>query len=207
MVMPLLSAFYFGSVEHFRLLARYPRVLIDTGEHYVRQSHRTRTRIVGPNGPQDLSVQILHDHGSKMPMREVRLSYAETWPQQHLHAIRSAYGNAPWFIHYIDEIEAVLLERHHRLIDLNMATLRLGMRWLGLNTGIEVLDSFVEEPSTEHMDLRNALHPKKPMPAELKAGPPYAQVFELRHGFVPSCSIIDLVMNLGPEVPSWLIRT
>lgn len=80
MVMPLLSAFYFGSVEHFRLLARYPRVLIDTGEHYVRQSHRTRTRIVGPNGPQDLSVQILHDHGSKMPMREVRLSYAETCP-------------------------------------------------------------------------------------------------------------------------------
>lgn len=203
-LVPLLSAFYFGSVEHYRLLARHPRIIFDTGEHYVRQSHRTRTRIVGPNGPQDISVQILHDHGNKMPMREVRLSYAETWPQQQLHAIRSAYGNAPWFIHYIDEIEAVLLERHDRLIDLNLATLRLGMRWLGLNTGFEVLDRFVESPSSEHLDLRTALHPKKPLPPVLKAGPPYAQVFGLRHGFVPGCSIIDLVMNLGPEAQIWL---
>ncbi|HRD53774.1 MAG TPA: WbqC family protein [Flavobacteriales bacterium] len=193
-------------MELYRLLARHDRVVIDTGEHYVRQSHRTRTRIVGPNGPQDLSVQIMHDHGSKMHMREVRLSYAETWPQQHLHAIRSAYGNAPWFIHYIDEIDAVLMKRHDRLLDLNMATLRLGMRWLGLRTDIEVLESFVAEPSIEHVDLRTSLHPKKPLPPELKAGPPYAQVFELRHGFVPGCSVIDLVMNLGPEAPHWLLH-
>jgi len=203
---PLLASCYFGPVELYRLLARHDRVVIDTGEHYVRQSHRTRTRIVGPNGPQDLSVQIMHDHGSKMHMREVRLSYAETWPQQHLHAIRSAYGNAPWFIHYIDEIDAVLMKRHDRLLDLNMATLRLGMRWLGLRTDIEVLESFVAEPSIEHVDLRTSLHPKKPLPPELKAGPPYAQVFELRHGFVPGCSVIDLVMNLGPEAPHWLLH-
>ena len=47
MAVPLLSAFYFGSVEHYRLLARHPKVIIDTGEHYVRQSYRTRTSIVG----------------------------------------------------------------------------------------------------------------------------------------------------------------
>ena len=39
---PLLSSFYFGSVEHYRLLAQHHRVVIDVGEHYERQSYRTR---------------------------------------------------------------------------------------------------------------------------------------------------------------------
>lgn len=199
-MVPLLSAFYFGSAEHYRLLARHPRVLIDAGEHYVRQSHRTRTRIVGPNGPQDLSVQVVHDHGRKMPMREVRLSHAETWPQQHLHAIRSAYGNAPWFIHYIDEIESVLLARHERLIDLNLATLRMGIRWLGLATEVEVREHYVE--GTEGLiDLRDSLHPKKPLPPVVAPVGPYTQIFADRHGFQARLSVIDLVCNLGPQAP------
>lgn len=201
---PLLSACYFGPVELYRLLAKQERILIDAGEHYVRQSYRTRTRIVGPNGPQDLCVQIVHDHGKKMPMHAVRLSYAETWPQQHVHAIRSAYGNAPWFIHYIDEIADVLHTRHDRLIDLDLATLKLGLQWLGLTPAIEVKEAYVEHDQAAYLDLRSALHPKKPLPAELGADAPYAQVFELRHGFVPACSIIDLVMNLGPEARSCL---
>ncbi len=205
-MIPLLPSSYFGSVELYRLLARHERAIIDIGEHYVRQSYRTRTRIVGPNGPQDLSVQIEHDHGNKMPMREVHLSRAETWPQQHLHAIRSAYGNAPWFIHYIDDIEAVLLAPHDRLIDLNMATLRLGLQWLGLTPAITVEDAYVEHDPATYLDLRSALHPKKPLPPDLEKGASYAQVFEQRHGFVPGCSVVDLVMNLGPEARGWLLR-
>lgn len=197
---PLLSAFYFGCVEHYRLLASHPRVIIDAGEHYVRQSHRTRTRIAGPNGPQDLIAQVVHDHGSKMPMRAVRLSHAETWPQQHLHAIRSAYGNAPWFIHYIDDIEAVLLTRHERLIDLNLATLRMGIRWLGLATEVEVREHYVED-TKGLIDLRDSLHPKKPLPPGVAPVGPYPQVFADRHGFQARLSVIDLVCNLGPEAP------
>lgn len=218
MSLPLLPAFYFGSVEHYRLLAKHPRVLIDIGEHYERQSYRTRTGIVGPNGPQGLSVHIVHDHGSKTPMRNMRLSYAETWPQQHLHAIRSAYGQAPWFIHYIDDVEQVLLARHERLIDLLLATVQLGMHWLKLPTAIDVSDRYIEgaeyrfdgagsgpvAPATPPaqrqpiLDLRMSLHPKRPLPLEVTAVPPYPQVFADRHGFVPRMSILDLVCNCGP---------
>lgn len=220
-MVPVLSAFYFGSVEHYRVLARYPKVIIDTGEHYERQSYRTRTSIMGPNGKQDLVVPIDRRSGEKMPMRTVGLSYMESWPQQHIHAIRSAYGNTPWYIHYIDDIEAVLLKRYERLVDLDLATMRLGMKWLGLGTEVVVSEEYVvpsllsdvlSRPATSAsgignkpsdndriIDLRNTLHPKKPLPAEIIHTPPYAQIFADRHGFQPRMSVVDLVMNTGPE--------
>lgn len=222
---PLLPAFYFGSVEHYRLLAEHPKVIIDTGEHYVRQSYRTRTGIVGPNGKQELCVQVEHGHGKKMHMRDVRPSYAETWPQQHLHAIRSAYGQTPWFIHYIGDIEAVLMRKHDRLVDMDLATMRLGMKWLGLDTELVVSEGYVEvsdewrvlsvDPQshtqyspliTHHslLDLRTTFHPKKPLPPEVPPVPPYPQVFADRHGPIPRMSIIDLVCNCGPEAMRYL---
>jgi len=214
---PLLSAFYFGSVEHYRLLAKHPKVIIDVGEHYERQSYRTRTRIVGPNGVQDLNVQITRDHGQKMPMNNVGLSTIETWPQQHVHAIRSAYGKSPWGLHYIDAIEAVITAPHQRLIDLDLATLQLGMKWLGLTTEVVVSETYVEVASDErraasvpeatrqsqhaatYVDLRTSFHPKKPLPPDVQPSPAYPQVFADRHGFVSRLSIIDLVCNCGPE--------
>ncbi len=214
-MVPVLSAFYFGTVEHYRLLARHPQVIVDVGEHYVRQSYRTRTGIVGPNGRQDLSVQVVHDHGHKMPMHQVAVSYAESWPQQHLHAIRSAYGKTPWAIHFLDHIEAVFAQRHARLVDLDLATMRLGLKWLGLATEIEVRENYMEEsevgdvwrvangqapPHTApYLDLRSSLHPKKALPPAVPQVPPYTQVFADRHGFVPRLSVIDLLCNCGPE--------
>jgi hypothetical protein len=220
MTTPILPAFYFGSVEHYRLLAQHPKVIIDIGEHYERQSFRTRTSIVGPNGVQDLTVQIARRSGEKMPMHTVGLSYIESWPQQHVHAIRSAYGNTPWFVHYIDEIEAVVLKRYDRLVGLDLATMRLGIKWLGLRTEVVVSETYVEVsdelrvasgecgPSAPHsplathhslLDLRTSFHPKKPLPPEILAGPTYPQVFADRHDFVPRLSIIDLLCNCGPE--------
>lgn len=195
---PLLSSFYFGSVEHYRLLAQNTKVIIDTGEHYERQSYRTRTSIVGPNGRQELSAQVVHDHGQKMRMRDVRLSYAETWPAQHVHAIRSAYGQTPWFIHYIDDIEAVLTKRYDRLCELHLATIDLGMKWLGLTTEVLVSDDYVEKLEGL-IDLRSTFHPKRPLPVDVEAVAPYVQVFADRHGYVPRQSIIDLVCNCGPD--------
>ena len=216
---PVISAFYFGSVEHYRLLARHPKIIIDIGENYERQSYRTRTGIVGPNGQQDLVVQIARRSGEKMPMSSVGLSYVESWAHQHVHAIRSAYGQTPWFIHYIDEIEEVVLKKYDRLVDLDLATMRLGMKWLGLKTELVVEEEYVvvghkslvygktaqaidNRPAT--VDLRSTFQPKKPLPPEVDAVPPYPQVFADRHGFVGRLSVVDLVCNCGPEARSIL---
>ncbi len=218
MTIPLLSAFYFGSVEHYRILAEHPKVIIDIGEHYERQSYRTRTNIIGPNGINDLVVPIARKSGEKMPMHEVGLSYVETWQLQHVHAIRSAYGKTPWFIHFIDEIEAVVLKKYDRLVELDLATMRLGMKWLGLGTEVQVSETYVDAKDPMFgddgsstfsggttLDLRKTLHPKERLPTEITAVAPYTQVFADRHGFTPRLSIVDLVCNSGPRARSHLI--
>lgn len=200
---PILSAFYFGTVEHYRLITGSSRILIDAGEHYERQSYRTRTSIIGPNGKQDLVVTIDRRSGEKMPMHTVGLSYAEPWNLQHVQAIRSAYGQTPWFIHYMPDVEELLLKRYDKLIDLDLATMRMVMKWLRLPTEVSVQGTFVED-LTGLSDFRNALHPKKPLPASIKASSPYTQVFADRHGFAGRLSIVDLVMNAGPDAGSIL---
>jgi hypothetical protein len=206
----LLSAFYFGTVEHYAVLAGSTRAVIDTGEHYERQGYRTRTGIIGPNGKQDLIVTIDRRSGGKMPMRTVGLSYAEPWNARHVQAIRSAYGQAPWFIHYIDEIEAVLSKKYERLVQLDLATMRLAMKWLGLKTEVMVSPTYVEEVTSANGDLihdhRKDLHPKRALPQGIHTAGPYRQVFADRHGFTGRLSIIDLVMNTGPDAAAIIRR-
>ena len=202
---PLLSAFYFGSVEHYALLARAHRVVIDAGEHYERQSYRTRTAIIGPNGRQDLVVPIARRSGEKMPMNSVGLSYAEPWNAQHVQAIRTAYGQTPWFIHYMPDVESLLLKRYDRLIDLDMATVHQVLKWLKMPMEVELREGFVEDPAGLN-DHRHDLRPKKPLPCHVLPVARYPQVFEDRHGFTGRLSIVDLVMNAGPEARSILQR-
>ena len=225
-MIPVLSAFYFGTIDHYRVLAQHPKVIIDLGEHYERQSYRNRTTVIGPNGTNDLVVPIARKSGEKMPMHQVGLSYAETWPRQHLHAIRSAYGKTPWYIHFEDDLTDVLSKRYDRLVELDLATMRLAMKWLGLGTELVVSEEYVESGSlsvvgsavaqtdarypvrpadqqltthNQYLDLRSTLHPKQPLPSSILPTPPYHQVFADRHGFVPRLSIIDLVCNCGRD--------
>ena len=211
-MIPVLSAFYFGTIDHYRVLAKHPKVIIDLGEHYERQSYRNRTTVIGPNGTNDLVVPIARRSGEKMPMREVGLSYAETWPRQHLHAIRSAYGKTPWFIHFEDDLNDLLSKRYDRLVELDLATMRLAMKWLGLGTELVLSETYVEvngewvgsdlarkTTNNQFVDLRTAVHPKQPLPDPLLTPPTYTQVFADRHGFIPGLSIIDLVCNCGRD--------
>ncbi|MDQ3100683.1 MAG: WbqC family protein [Bacteroidota bacterium] len=201
---PVISAMYFGPVELYRFLAGHKEVVVDVGEHYERQTYRTRTSIIGPNGKQDLVVQIARRSGEKMPMRSVGISYVESWPQQHIHALRSAYGKTPWFIHFIDDLEELLLQPHERLVDLDIASMQLCLKWLAIKIELVISDEYVESPITE--DLRSSFQPKKPLPSSITPVEPYQQVFADRHGFVQRLGIIDLLCNCGPQSMNYLLR-
>ena len=53
-------------------------------------------------------------------------------------------------------------------------------------------------------DLREAFHPKRPLPFGIEPIAPYFQVFSDRLGYTPGLSAIDLLFNEGPEASSLL---
>ncbi|MBQ3710871.1 MAG: epoxyqueuosine reductase QueH [Bacteroidales bacterium] len=62
--------------------------------------------------------------------------------------------------------------------------------------------------STAPLDLRDAIHPKRPntILADMGLGRPYWQVFRERFGFTPGLSVLDLLFNEGPDSILWLQR-
>lgn len=192
----LIASYYFGPAELYRAIAKSDTVIVDLGEHYVKQSYRTRSRIIGANGIEELSVHINRTH-RKTPMREMLLSHKENWRAEHWHAIRSAYGQSAWFIHYADDLRNMILHPHTNLVERNLASMRMMMSLAEIDKDLNISESFVEDDTA--IDLRSSLHPKKPLPDMITELKPYRQVFEARHGFVRGLSMIDLLMNMGPE--------
>ena len=53
--------------------------------------------------------------------------------------------------------------------------------------------------SDEHYhEIRNSFHPRQ-LNRERDEALPYYQPFASRHGFVSQLSVLDLLMNMGPE--------
>lgn len=192
---------YFGPLELYAMILRADNVVVDVGEHYVKQSYRTRTNIHGANGKQDLSVHIVRTH-RKTPMKDMRLRHTENWRAEHWQSIRSAYGQSAWFIHYEQEIQDLVMKPHKMLVQRNIESMQLMMKLCGIHRRLEISEEYIESNSI--LDLREALHPKLPLPPVVDTVGPYRQVFEAKNGFIPRLSILDLLMNMGPQTLSIL---
>lgn len=155
---------------------------------------------MGPNGMQELSIPV-HLQGNHTPMHEVRISYESRWQQQHWGAIRSAYGQSPFFAFYADYFSPFYdSKKREYLCEYNDAILGLTLRLLKTEKAIASTTAFF--PYTEN-DLRLKFSPKKNTPFSLSR--PYIQVFSDRHGFVPDLSIIDLLCCAGPAAKEYLV--
>ncbi len=193
----LLELQYLPPVQYFSRLASYPVVYLEQHEHYAKGSYRNRCHIAGVNGVQRLSIPLRKGKNQQQSIREVQISYDEHWPSHHWHAIRSAYGNSPYFVHYADALEPVLKKKKEFLWDLNLELLQLMMKLIGLKTELRLTESYQAEPDGI-LDFREKIHPKRPAPDPSFRPVSYPQVFEDRHGFLPNLSVLDLLFCAGP---------
>ncbi|MBP5546338.1 MAG: WbqC family protein [Bacteroidales bacterium] len=86
-------------------------------------------------------------------------------------------------------------------MDLNEALLKWLFRMLKTDCQLMRTEDFKKEYP---LDFRNNFSPKHPYPTEGMES--YYQVFSDRLPFTPNLSIIDLLMNLGPEAKDYLKR-
>ena len=203
---PVLSTAYFPPIAWFRAVAAADVVYLEACEHYQKQSWRNRALITTADGPLVLSLPILKAPTHFQPIRSSMIDLTKPWQQQHERALIAAYRSSPFFEYYIDEWWDILRSGLPSLFDTNLALVRHLLELLGLNTEIRLTETYQEHyPEQEGwLDLRDAFHPKRPIPEQWVSKKPYYQVFTDRKGFVADLSILDLLSNEGPDALSYL---
>lgn len=204
--MVALSTAFCPPIEYFAILAGYSSVYLDSSELYNKQSWRNRCRILSGNGPLDINVPVVH--GDSRLITEVRVEYTTPWEVKAERAVASAYDSSPFFEFYRDGLFAILDSHPDTLWDLNWQIIV----WLCERIGIAAPEAAADSPERvrplgeELMDLREAIHPKRPNTVlrDLGLGKPYWQVFGDRFGFTPGLSVLDLLFNEGPDSILWL---
>ena len=189
----LLSTTYFGPVQWYQKLYRADAVVIDPDETFLKQTYRNRCYIAAANGVQALTVPV-EQPGNRCPVRDVRISDHGDWRRVHWNAIASAYGESPFFEYYQDDLRPLFERRWPFLYDFNEAIRQT------VSTLLDLQCSSMPSPCDgSTLDLRSAINPKHPA-ADADFQPrPYYQVYASRYGFQPNLSILDLLLNMGPE--------
>ena len=205
----LLELQYLPSVQYFSKLLAYEQVYLEAQENYVKGSYRNRAHIADSHGVQRLSIPLQKGKNEQQNIREVAISFRENWHRQHWQAIRSAYGRAPFFEFYADELQPLFEQPPALLWDWNFQLLETICELLSIDFQPIMTEIYEKKVGEEVLDFRSKIHPKahRALVDEHFAPVPYAQVFQERHGFLPNLSILDVLFCCGPESYSILMRS
>jgi len=129
-------------------------------------------------------------HGKPI-ISDVRLDYTQKWVNNHWRTVRSAYGRAPFFEHYADDLHDILFRKVGFLYELNYMLLSMCLKWLKWSMPIRETEIYPDRPADNVFDLRLALQCHQFYYPIM-----YNQVFG--NTFVENLSLIDLVFCEGP---------
>jgi len=195
MIPLLIEVHYLPCIEYFAYLYHTNSIYIEAQENYVKQSYRNRCRIKGANQVDDLSVPTVNMH-AKVLVRDVKIDYTRNWANQHRRAIRSAYGNAPFYEYYASYFDEVWERKHKFLFDLDMDMLEKCLQLTGISKQIGLTERYEKEKETSLIDRRGKISPKFDSENYDKvASAKYYQNFGST--FEPNLSIVDLLFNEG----------
>lgn len=223
----LLPTSYMPPLNYVALLLKSSCAIIEIHETFPKQTHRNRCEILTANGIMRLSVPVVRTNGNHTLTQDITVSYAERWNIQHIRAIESAYSMTPYFLYLWDDLKAILLKHHDRLIDLNSEIMTYLLSKLSISCQMQYSEEYVTgqqaADSNQLLDLRDIFshtksnnplnQPSNPSPIPHQhlnistSHPPYYQIWADRHGFCPNLSIIDLLFNLGPAESRNYIKT
>ena len=180
----------------------YDQVIIEQHENYQKRSYRNRCHVIGSHGVERLSIPLQSGKHEQQPITEVRISYDRPWFASHWNTIKSAYGRAPYFEHYGDELKEILYGRYEFLFEMNTAILNWLTHSIGLKKNVHTSD--YERIALDSIDLQNFIHFKKDNIDVNFSAVSYFQVFDDRQDFEPNLSAIDALFALGPETKGYL---
>jgi hypothetical protein len=197
----VLPMFYLPPVAYFtNLNAHKPDILIESHEHFPKQTYRNRANICSPDGMLSLTVPVVK--GSKMHtnVKDVKISYDFKWQRSHWMGLETCYRRSAYFEYYEDDFAPFYKKQFTYLFDYNEQLLQMLLKFIKIQLPLQYTETYEAEYPTLN-DYRDAISTKKEYQFEQK---PYFQVFEERNGFIKNLSIVDLLFNQGPQTINYL---
>lgn len=189
---------YFGNIEYYRRMVQSESPVIETKEHFIKQTVRTRCEILSANGIQQLNIPVFRKFGSKTPIDEVELSTETDWRKNHWRSIKSAYSSAPFFDYYGSEVEELLNQNESKLLLFNIRIMDRIIGWLDLPIKSTITNFYVDSAGENDLRLNEFKSTET-----IKS---YTQVFSREYKFVPNLSILDLLFCEGPMARNWIVN-
>lgn len=205
---PLLSLALFPNIHYCTCCVAADAIWLEACENYHKRSFRNRFQIVNSHGIQVMSVPLKKGKNSQMPIQEVEIAYDENWPVHFSRSIRSAYGKAPYFEYYYDELHTILNARQKFLWELNLQGFQFLKKHIFPTTPVYWTKKYEAIPANLSIsDQRNLIKAGNQALSSGEALPiSYPQVFESLHGFLPNLSALDMLFCTGPEARLLLRR-
>jgi hypothetical protein len=188
----LIHPSYFPPISTFVAITHSNLVTFEMDDNYQKQTNRNRMYIYSPNGIQLLNIPIKHSKTAHQKTKEVKLETAFDWQKQHFKSLESAYRTSPFFEYFEADILPIFQKKHTFLMDLNMETMAIVSKCLGLEFDYNETKEYFHNV-TDKIDLRNLVNGKK----DTSVFEPYTQVFGEKHGYLNNLSILDLLFNEG----------
>ncbi len=190
----MVPLFYFGNIAYWKELVSKEEIVFSIGSCIPKKSYVNRTVISTANGIQSLSIAIKGGRGTRLPLKEIEISYAENWVAKQKMALQSAYSKSPYYEFYIDRFHGILDQKHTKLYLLN---------WELILQILKLLKSSQTSFRLNDLD-RTPIEYGLYSPTIYRSMAPYPQVFRNKFDFLPDLSILDLLFNLGPRSLDYL---
>ncbi len=183
---------YFPSISNMVAIANADELVFEVEDNFQKQTNRTRAYIYSPNGVQILNVPVKHSKELHQKTKDVKIENDFGWQKQHLKSLEAAYRSSPFFEYFEAELQPIFSKKHTFLLDLNLESIELCLKFLRLSKTFEKTREYFREP-TNTLDLRKLADGKK----DNSVFENYKQVFDDKYGFLNNLSILDLIFNEG----------
>lgn len=200
-----MTSHYLPCLEYFVCMMHAESAMIESHEHFQKQTFRNRCYIQTANGVEMLTVPVVKPVG-KVPIRDVRIDYGQEWRKKHWRCLVSAYANSPFFEYYAPDFQGIYESSPAFLFDLNQKMLTLCLYLLKVKVPLSYTLSYEAEPEYPVFDARSCINAKKNVNRYQFYHPhPYYQTFG--NDFSDNLSIADLLFNTGPQATEVLKKS
>ncbi|MBO9542506.1 WbqC family protein [bacterium] len=194
-------------------------VFMDTSQ-YRHRYFQNRNQILGIREAQWLTVPVRKQCSRYGPLLEVAIDDETPWQHKYWKSIAYHYARHPYFAHYAEALERILMAPHTKLVELNYALIDFFRTALGITTPLLRASALGATGFKTDLIHDICLKAKASVYLSGPSGRDYLQEAPLRqsgigvcyhdfkhpsypqHGkkqFTPQLSTLDLLMNCGPQ--------